>query len=280
MQNKRIVARLDIKGSDLVKGIHLEGLRVLGDPNFFAQEYYKDGADELFYQDVVASLYKRNSLFEIINKTSKNIFIPLTVSGGLRTIDDMKKAFNAGADKVCINTAAVKNPNLINKAANIFGSSNVVVGIETSLNNVNSTHYVYTNNGREITNKKTLDWSIEVSKRGAGELAIISIDKDGTKSGYDLELINKIKKNVSIPVIAHGGAGNINHIYELFKYSGCDASSCSSILHYSKFNKQDNFKQLIGNQEFLLNNEKIEDKISIKKIKNYLVKKKIKIIKN
>ena len=164
MHYKRIIARLDIKGTDLVKGIHLEGLRVLGNPNFFATEYYNDKADELFYQDVVASLYDRNSLLDIINKTSKNIFIPLTVSGGLRSIDDMKKAFAAGADKICINTAAVKNPSIINKAANIFGSSNVVVAIENSYEKFKNRNLVYTNNGREITNKDTINWSLEVSK--------------------------------------------------------------------------------------------------------------------
>ena len=275
MHYKRIIARLDIKGADLVKGIHLEGLRVLGNPNFFAKEYYKDSADELFYQDVVASLYDRNSLLDIINKTSKNIYIPLTVSGGLRSIDDMKKAFAAGADKICINTAAVKNPSIINKAANIFGSSNIVVAIENSFDKFKSKNLVYTNNGREITNKETISWSIEACKRGAGEIIITSIDKDGTQQGYQVDLIRKIKNKVSIPVIAHGGAGKIEDIYQLFKISDCDAASMSSILHYSKFTKQKNFNHFSGNIEFVKNNNSTKN-VTIKTIKSYLSRKKIK----
>ena len=279
MHYKRIIARLDIKGADLVKGIHLEGLRVLGNPNFFATEYYNDKADELFYQDVVASLYDRNSLLDIINKTSKNIFIPLTVSGGLRSIDDMKKAFAAGADKICINTAAVKNPSIINKAANIFGSSNVVVAIENSYEKFKNRNLVYTNNGREITNKDTINWSLEVSKRGAGEIVITSIDKEGTQQGYQIDLIKKIKSKVSIPVIGHGGAGKIDDIYNLFKLSDCDAACMSSILHYSKYKKQKNFNDFSGNVEFVKKNN-LSENITIKKIKKFLNRKKIKMIDN
>lgn len=279
MHYKRIIARLDIKGADLVKGIHLEGLRVLGNPNFFAKEYYNDSADELFYQDVVASLYDRNSLLDIINETSKNIYIPLTVSGGMRSIDDMKKAFAAGADKICVNTAAVKNPNIINKAANIFGSSNVVVAIENSFDKFKNKNLVYTNNGREITNKETVNWSVEACKRGAGEIILTSIDKEGTQKGYQIDLIKKIKNKVSIPVIAHGGAGKIDDIYKLFKLSDCDAASISSILHYSKYKKQKNFNLFSGNIEFAKNSNSSKN-ITIKKIKNYLMRKKIKIINN
>ena len=180
----------------------------------------------------------------------------------------MKKAFAAGADKICINTAAVKNPSIINKAANIFGSSNVVVAIENSYEKFKNRNLVYTNNGREITNKDTINWSLEVSKRGAGEIVITSIDKEGTQQGYQIDLIKKIKSKVSIPVIGHGGAGKIDDIYNLFKLSDCDAACMSSILHYSKYKKQKNFNDFSGNVEFVKKNN-LSENITIKKLRNF-----------
>ena len=187
MKYIRIIPRLDIKGPNLVKGIHLEGLRVLGKPEDFAKLYYEQGADELIYQDTVASLYQRNSLTDIITKTAKNIFIPITVGGGLRTLDDINKVLRAGADKVAINTAAIKNPNFITEASRAFGSSTIVVAIET-IKQPNNSYLAYTDNGREYTGVDAISWAKEVEEHGAGEILLTSIDQEGTGNGFDLEL--------------------------------------------------------------------------------------------
>jgi len=236
---KRIIAKLDIKGPDLVKGIHLEGLRVLGNPNFFAKEYYNNSVDELIYQDVVASLYERKNLLDIINKTSKNIFIPLTVGGGLKSIEDIKMVLKVGADKISVNTAAVNNPKLINDAANTFGSSTIVVSIEAAKNS-NGNYMVFTENGREETGKKAIDWAIEVAGRGAGELILTSIEKEGTGTGFDIDFINQVSSKIDIQIIAHGGAGSKEHVFEVFNKTKTSAVAISSLLHYSNFNKINN----------------------------------------
>ena len=229
--NIRIIPRLDIKGPNLVKGIHLEGLRVLGKPETFAKFYYEQGADELFFQDTVASLYGRNSLHDIITKTAKEIFIPLTVGGGLRTIDDIKNVLRAGADKVSINTAAVNNPNFIEEAALRFGSSTIVVSIE-AIKDSNGCYYVYTDNGREHTGLEVVEWASKVEKLGAGELVITSVDNEGTGSGFDIELTKQISNVVKIPVIAHGGASGPENIVKVIQESNADAVAIASILHY------------------------------------------------
>ena len=273
---KRIIAKLDIKGPDLVKGIHLEGLRVLGNPNFFAKEYYTDLVDELIYQDVVASLYQRNNILDIVNKTSKNIFIPLTVGGGIKSIDDIKMALKVGADKISMNTAAVKNPEIINNAANTFGSSTIVISIEASKNNKGE-YMVFTDNGREETGKKVIDWAKEVFKRGAGEIILTSIDNEGTGSGFDNDFINKVSNKIDIQVIAHGGAGSKEDVLDVFQKTKASAVALSSILHYSKLKKVKNIdkKKLVGNTEFL--NNKIKNKnfknCNIKELKKFLKKK-------
>ena len=206
MRTVRIIPRLDIKGPNLVKGIHLEGLRVLGKPSDFANFYYEQGADELMFMDVVASLYERNSLHEIISDTAKNIFIPITVGGGLRSLSDIKEVLRAGADKVCLNTAAIKNPLLIKDASRMFGSSTIVVAIE-AIRELDGNYFAYTDNGREYTGIDVFEWAQKVCDLGAGEIVITSVDREGTGQGYDLELISKIAKLVSVPIIAHGGAG-------------------------------------------------------------------------
>ncbi|MAF20252.1 MAG: imidazole glycerol phosphate synthase subunit HisF, partial [Parcubacteria group bacterium] len=210
----RIIPRLDIKGPNLVKGIHLEGLRVLGKPEHFAEYYYENGADELFYMDVVASLYGRNSLLHTIEKTSKNIFIPLTVSGGLRTLDDIRTALEAGADKVSINTAAIQRPELIKEASRKFGSSTIVISIE-AIKKSDGYYEAYTDNGREKTGVDVFEWALRVVDLGAGEIMLTSIDQEGTGKGFDLELTKKVSESVPIPVIACGGAGKISHINDV-----------------------------------------------------------------
>ena len=231
MKFVRIIPRLDIKGPNLVKGIHLEGLRVLGKPEDFARYYYEMGADELLYMDVVASLYNRNSLLDIVGKTAREIFIPLTVGGGLRTINDIRRVLRAGADKVSLNTAAIRNPEIIREAARTFGSSTILVSIE-AIRHPDGRYYVYTDNGREHTGIDVFEWAIRVAELGAGEIMITSVDCEGTGTGYDLELTRRIAESVSIPVIAGGGAGKRQHVVDVIKQGKADAVSLASILHY------------------------------------------------
>ena len=230
MKNIRVIPRLDIKGPNLVKGIHLEGLRVLGKPETFAQYYYNHGADELMYIDVVASLYGRNSLEEIITRTAKKIFIPLTVGGGLRTIDDIKRVLRAGADKVSLNTAATNNPDFIKEASKKFGASTIVVVIEAIKQN-DGKYLAYTDNGREHTGLEVVEWAKRIEELGAGEIVLTSVDREGTGEGFDLDLIQSISEQLSIPLIIHGGPGKIEHFDSILKYN-IDAISVASMLHY------------------------------------------------
>lgn len=274
MKYHRIIPRLDIKGPNLVKGIHLEGLRVLGKPEFFARSYYDQGADEIFFQDTVASLYQRNSLTKIITRTAKNIFIPITVGGGLRTLDDINEVLRAGADKVSINTAAISNPNFINEASHAFGSSTIVVAVE-AIKQKSGDYFAYTDNGREHTGVEIISWVKQIEDRGAGEILLTSIDNDGTGKGFDLDLINDVSRVVKIPVIAHGGAASSSHVIDCFKYSNVDAIAAASMLHYSeiKNNKiEDKMFYDEGNTDFLTSNKsyKMFGDENISKIKKHL----------
>jgi len=270
----RIIPRLDIKGPNLVKGIHLEGLRVLGKPEEFAKLYYDQGADELIYQDTVASLYQRNSLTDIITRTVENIFIPLTVGGGLRSLDDINKVLRSGADKISINTAAIKDPDFINRASRAFGSSTIVVAIEAIRQSDNS-YLAFTDNGREYTGVEVLSWVKEVEQRGAGEILLTSIDREGTGNGFDLELIKLVTDKVCIPVIAHGGVANITHITDSIINSKADAVAIASMLHYVAINhinrNEDNYDGE-GNIEFLKNKSTFKkfDKENLIEIKSKL----------
>ena len=231
MVNKtRVISRLDIKGPNLVKGIHLEGLRVLGDPAEYARHYYQQGADELFYMDVVASLYERNGLIDIITKTAKEIFIPLTVGGGIRTLEDIKATLRAGADKVCINTGAVRNPEFIREASRYFGSSTIVAAIECILQ-PDGRYMAFVDNGREETGLEVTQWAQKLAELGAGELVITSVDREGTGDGIDIELIKKVSSLVSIPVVAHGGVGKPEDAVAAVK-AGATAIAVASVLHY------------------------------------------------
>ncbi len=274
---KRIIPKLDVKGPNLVKGIHLEGLRVLGSPEIFAQYYYENGADEIIFQDVVASLFERNSLHEIIARTAKNIFIPITVGGGIRTIEDIYKVLRIGADKVSLNTAVVRNPAFIEKAAKMFGSSTIVVTIE-AIKGIDGNYYAFIDNGREETGLEVSNWAKKVTELGAGELVITSVDRDGTSLGLDLELIQKIKSVTTIPVVAHGGASDFYNLKEATKYA--DAIAIASALHYDSYEKiQHQFKQESeGNISFLKskNTFKKVKSFSIPELKNYMADQKIK----
>ena len=254
MENIRIIPRLDIKGPNLVKGIHLEGLRVLGKPWDFAVKYYADGADELLYMDVVASLYGRNNLLDIVSKTAENIFIPLTVGGGVRTLEDIRKLLRAGADKVAINTAAISNFDFIREAANTFGSQCIVISIEAKRVTADGKYEAFTDNGRERTGVNIFEWAEQAVILGAGEILITSIDCEGTGFGYDLKLIEKISSLVPVPVIACGGAGNMDHVLDVIKRGKVNAVSAASIFHYDTLRTEqvdfDKFKEE-GNIEFI-----------------------------
>lgn len=272
MKTIRIIPKLDIKGPNLVKGIHLEGLRVLGKPEDFAKYYYENGADELLYMDVVASLYQRNSLHDIIQKTAKEIFIPLTVGGGIRTIDDIKQVLRAGADKVSLNTAAIENPPIVKAASTIFGSSTITISIE-AIKQPDGRYLAYVDNGREYTGKEVAAWAKEVEKLGAGEIIITSVDRDGTAKGFDTELIKIITKNITIPLVASGGAGKAEDIKEAV-LAGADAVALASLLHYNYI--KDHPKEIEvekeGNIEYLKSGSNFTkvSQTSISDIKKYL----------
>jgi cyclase len=229
--NVRIIPRLDIKGPNLVKGIQFEGLRVLGRPEDFARRYYEDGADELIYMDVVASLYGRNSLLDIVERTSKEVFIPLTVGGGLRSPDDIRRVLRAGADKVAINTAALARPELIREASRAFGSSTIVVSIE-AIRTPQGTYEAYVDYGRQSTGVDPIEWAKRAVDLGAGELLVTAIEREGTGRGFDLELTKTIAAAVPIPVIAAGGAGRLAHVSDVIARGAADAVCVASLLHY------------------------------------------------
>jgi len=273
-KNIRVIPRLDIKGPNLVKGIHLEGLRVLGKPEDFARFYYEHGADELIYIDVVASLYNRNSLHEIIIKTTKDIFIPLTVGGGLRSIDDIRSVLRVGADKVSLNTSAIKNPDFIHTAARAFGSSTIVITIE-AIKQPDGNYFAYIDNGREYTGVEVVGWAKQVEQLGAGEILLTSVDRDGTGTGYDLDLVKIVSDSVSIPVIASGGPGRLDDIKKVILEGGADAVAIASLLHYDviKWHKLDLGLFSEGNVEFLKSGKAFTrfDPLSLPRIKQYLI---------
>jgi cyclase len=224
----RFIARLDIKGPNVIKGVRMEGLRVMGNPVHLALKYAHD-ADELLYIDTVASLYGRNQLERLLEETSQDVFIPITVVGGISTIAECKRLFRSGADKIGINTAAIANPALINELAQTFGSQAVVVSIEAK--RVADGWEAYTNCGREKTGKDAIKWAFEAIERGAGELLVTAVDRDGTCKGFDVELISQIAPNSTVPVIAAGGFGNIAHIFEVLDTGRADAVAIGTMLH-------------------------------------------------
>jgi cyclase len=247
----RVIPRLDIKGPNLVKGIHLEGLRVLGKPWDFARAYYEQGADELIYIDAVASLYGRNTLSEIVRKTAENMFVPLTVGGGVRSVDDMRELLRAGADKIAINTAAVHTPDLITRGAEMFGSQCVVGSIQAKF--VQGKYRVYTDNAREETPLEAVPWALRLVELGAGEILVTSIDREGTAEGYDRALVSALAAVLPVPLIVCGGCGKIEHMVEIARLSGVDAVSASSLFHYGQLSvaqKKNSYAEE-GNIEFL-----------------------------
>ncbi len=232
MKKTRIIARLDVKGPNVIKGVHLECLRVVGKPSEMAERYYSEGADELIYMDVVASLYGRENLLKIVNEASENIFIPFTVGGGVRSLSDIRELLAAGADKVAINTAATKRPELITEAAKMFGSQCIVVSIEA--NRVDRGRWeAFTDNGRERTGLDVVEWARRAESLGAGEILLTSINREGTRKGFDLELTAAVSGVVTIPLVASGGAGTTGDISRCITEGGADGVAAASLLHYN-----------------------------------------------
>ena len=228
----RIMPRLDVKGEKLVKGIHLEGLKVLGSVEDFANQYYHDGADELLYIDAVASLYGRNSIHATITNAAKSIFVPLVVGGGIRTVDDITQVLQAGADKVAINSAAVNRPEFIREAASMFGSSTIAVSIDVKRGSKGEL-FVYTDNGRENSGKVLMPWAEQAIAEGAGEILITSIDRDGTGEGFSLEILESLKNKINVPLVVSGGFGNCNDVIEADAKCRLDGVAIGSMLHYA-----------------------------------------------
>tara|TARA_B100000686_G_scaffold350497_1_gene446656 strand:- start:1162 stop:1917 length:756 start_codon:yes stop_codon:yes gene_type:complete len=244
---KRIIARIDVKNEYAIKGIHLEGLRKIGNPNELALKYYSKGIDEIIFMDAVASYYDRNSLSNIIEIATKNIYVPITVGGGIRSLEDIQNALNSGADKVSINTEAVKNPKFIYESAKKFGSQCIIGSIEAKITD-NNQWKVFYDNGREKSDIDVISWAKKLQELGAGELLITSIDMEGTRRGFDIELSNKIAEAVTIPVISSGGAGDTNHILNLFEKAHVDGVALASILHYNVFTIEEIKKRLKENK--------------------------------
>ncbi|MEE9209876.1 MAG: imidazole glycerol phosphate synthase cyclase subunit [Kiloniellales bacterium] len=227
----RIIARLDIKGPNVIKGVHLEGLRVLGKPGEMARRYYAEGADEIVYMDVVASLYGRNNILSVVEEAARDIFVPMTVGGGIRTLEDIVSALRSGADKVAINTAATKCPEFLRDAAEAFGSQCIVLSVEAKRRGPGKWEAL-SDNGRERTGLDVLGWVVEAESLGVGEVLVTSVDMEGTRKGFDVELIASVRERVRVPVIACGGAGGADHVNRLLDGSHCDAVCCASIFHY------------------------------------------------
>ena len=237
MNKIRIIARIDINNDSVVKGRCLEGLKKIGRPNEMSKKYYEEGVDEIVFLDAVASLYDRNSLIDILKQATKETFVPITIGGGIKTIKDIKDALSAGADKVAINTQAVKNLDFIREAVQIFGSQAIIGSVVARRHRYRWEAFI--DNAKHRTHKDAVDWAVELEKAGAGEIMITSIDNDGRQKGFDVELVDAITKRVSIPVIASGGAGSSNDVIKLCKNTSCDAVAVASLIHYGVENISD-----------------------------------------
>ena len=232
MNKVRLIARLDIKGPNLIKGVHLEGLRVVGDPQAFARRYYEQGVDELIYIDIVASLYGRSKLTEIVRHAANDVFVPMTVGGGIRSIEDVSDLLRAGADKVAINTAVVRRPELITEVSRRFGSQCMVLSIEAK-QQAPGRWEVYTDCGRERSGVDAVEWARRGVELGAGEILVTSIDREGTRKGFDVALVRAVSSAVGVPVIASGGYGQPTHLREVVD-AGADAVAIADALHYQR----------------------------------------------
>lgn len=256
LKKLRVIPRIDIKNNYLVKGIQLEGLRVLGNPINFVNQYILDGADEIFYQDIVASLYGRSSILELISNTAKICSIPLIVGGGVRNVDDIRAILNAGADKVAINSAAIKDPNFLKNAVRVFGSSTIIASVE--IGKIDDDYVLQIYNGREIISKNLIEWIKELQDIGVGEINLTSISTEGTGKGYDLKILERLFDIIETQLTIHGGFGNIDQIINLYKDFKVDGLVLSSMFHYDYVQRLENkisinYKYSDGNTEYLKN---------------------------
>ncbi|MEC7885642.1 MAG: imidazole glycerol phosphate synthase subunit HisF [Pseudomonadota bacterium] len=230
---KRIIPCLDVDNGRVVKGIKFKSIKDAGDPVEIAKRYNDEGADEITFLDITASSDNRDTIYSVVEKVANEVFIPLTVGGGVRTVDDIRALLNCGADKITINTSAIKNPNLIKEASTAVGSQCIVIAIDAKKSS--DTWEIYTHGGRNPTGINAIDWAKKSEEFGAGELLVTSMDKDGTKEGFDLELMNNINDKVNIPIIASGGVGTLEHLYEGVSIGRADAVLAASIFHFGMF---------------------------------------------
>lgn len=242
MGTLRLIPRLDVKGPDLIKGIQLEGVRKLGDPQAFARRYYADGADEILYMDAVASLYSRDTMSSIVHRTAEQVFVPITVGGGLRSVGDVRDMLRAGADKVAINSAATLRPELISEIAETFGSQCMVLQIDAKRHPAGGWE-VYRDCGREHTGLEAVEWARRGAELGAGEILLTSVDKEGMCKGFDVDLVRAVSLAVGIPVIASGGMGRFEHLAEVVEKGLADAVAVAHVLHYKKMTLPDMRRQ-------------------------------------
>lgn len=239
MLTKRIVPCLDVNMGKVVKGINFVNLKDVGDPVDIAQYYNKQGADEIVFLDITATYEKRKTLIDVVERTGEKVFIPLTVGGGISGIDDFKIILRAGADKISVNSAAIRNPNLIYEAADKFGSQCVVVAIDAKKRAEDQGWDVFIEGGRKNTGIDAIEWVKKVESLGAGEILLTSMDADGTKNGYDIELTKAVAESVNIPVIASGGCGSLEDFYDVFEDTGADAALAASLFHYGELEIKD-----------------------------------------
>ena len=264
----RIIPKLDIKNGNLIKGINLEGLRVLGDPISFAQNYYNQGADEIIYVDNVATLYGTNNLTRFIKDTSKKIFIPLTVGGGIKNLYDIEQMLKNGADKISINSAAIDNIKLIKKASRVFGNSTIVSNIECI--KIKNKHYISKSNGRDLVKIDPVTWAKKLEDNGVGEIVLTSVNFEGLQNGFDIILTKKISNIIKVPVIANGGAGNFKHVLDVIENTKISGVSISSLFHYDSYMIFPLKKKKLGNFNFLENSIKKKSLNNLKKLKLFL----------
>ena len=245
MLKNRVIPCLDVKNGRVVKGINFMGLKDAGDPVEQAKIYSDGGADEICFLDITASNENRNTIYDVVEKTAKKCFVPLTVGGGVRSVEDIKKLLNCGADKVSINTAAVKNPNIIKDSSKKFGSQCIVVAIDAKKKG--NSWEIFTHGGQNNSGIKALDFAKQMQDYGAGELLVTSMDKDGTQVGFDISLILEISSNINIPIIASGGVGNLDHLVEGIKLGKASAVLAASIFHYGKYSIKEAKEYLASN---------------------------------
>ena len=239
MNTKRIIPCLDVKDGRVVKGVNFVNFRDAGDPVEIAAFYEKENADELVFLDITATSEARSTMADVVTRTAKQLSIPLTVGGGIRSVDDVRRVLKSGASRISINSAALADPNLINKASDEFGSSAVIVAIDVKRRDNTSGYDVYVSGGSVNTGKDALAWAIEVEKRGAGEILLTSMSTDGVKTGYDIPITAEIADSVGIPVIASGGAGALEHFYEALTIGKADAVLAASVFHYREISVMD-----------------------------------------